>query len=85
MVKLNSLYYNYRAIRYVSENDQHIKVHDKLYSQLKEILEDFPDLNLKDLKYLSNTHTGVRTNEKYKGVVITKITPIPKYGIPKSI
>lgn len=76
MVKLNNFYYNFRVV--IMDNDK--KVLDKLYSQLKEIMVDLPQLTMTEIKYLSNYNSSFsRNNPKFKGISIQKITPIFKY------
>ena len=78
-MRLNRLYYNYRVTRFTKDEatGRYTKVFDKLYSQLKDILTDFPEFTMTQIKYLSNHDSILRTNDRYKGVSINKINPIP--------
>lgn len=76
MPKVSTLNYNYRVTKHIKVNDNYEKVYDKLFSQLKDIIADFPDLTLIDIRYLARHNSIVRTNSKYKGLTIQKIFPV---------
>ncbi len=81
MPQLSKLNYNYRVVKQIKENDRYKKTYDKLFSQLKDIQIDFPTLTVKDLRYLARNDSICRTEDKYKGLSITKVFPIPICGI----
>ena len=75
-MRLNNFYYNFRVTIYDENNE---KKSDKLYSQLKEIQGDLPNLTAYEIRYLSNNNNPfARRNPKFKGISIQKITPILK-------
>lgn len=76
MPQVSKLNYNYRVTKHIKVNDNYEKVYDKLFSQLKDIIADFPDLTLIDIRYLARHNSIVRTNSKYKGLTIQKIFPV---------
>jgi hypothetical protein len=79
IMKLNKLNYNYRVQRFVhnDETGRYENVFDRLYSQLKDVQKDFPDLTIANLKYLIGRDTTRRLNPKYRGLTIKYINPIP--------
>ncbi len=80
MVKLSNFHFNYRLDKYVKDAEgNYRKVFDRMYSQLEDIKVDFPELTLKDLRYLARHHSTIRHSEKFKGLSIMKIYPISKY------
>lgn len=78
-MKLNQLNYNYRVCRFTKDENtgKYDKIFDKLFSQLKDIQAEFPDYTLSQIKYISNHDSIHRSKDKYKGLSITKINPIP--------
>jgi hypothetical protein len=81
IMKLSKLCYNYRVTRFSKDETtgKYEKVYDKLFSQLKDILADFPEFTLTQIRYISNHDSIARQNDKYKGVSINKINPIQIY------
>jgi hypothetical protein len=79
MPKLSSLNYNYRVIKHEKKDDQYVKVYDKLFSQLKDIKNAFPDFKMSDIQYLARHNSVCRIGDKYKGLSIQKIFPIKIY------
>ena len=82
-MKLNKLCYNYRVCRFERDEKtgRYNKIFDKLYSQLKDILADFPEFTLSQIRYISNHDSVARLNDKYKGLSVNKINPIQMYKI----
>ena len=80
-MKLNKLCYNYRVTRFIKDETtgKYEKVYDKLFSQLKDIQQDFPEFTLTQIKYISNHDSIARQNAKYKYISINKINPVQIY------
>lgn len=81
MTKSSQLHYNYKVTKY---DDNKREIHNKLYSQMKDILFDFPELTFANIKYLYNNFTAVRRSNKFRNMYVTKINPLPIYNdLPK--
>lgn len=77
MTRLNPYFYNYLVTKHIRQDDGHyLCIYRRPFTKLEDIISDFPEFNLKELQYLSNTDTILRTNPKFKGMTIKKINRI---------
>lgn len=75
-MRFSVLRYNYRLTKIEEQNGKQIRTWDKLYSQLKDIIVDFPQFTMNEIRYMSRHSSIIRQKEKFKGFILGKIQPI---------